>query len=157
MSVPTLDEYISNILCFRAIVLPALYCIGPKLPKDAVRHSDVQNLLKLLSTCGRLLNDIQGFERESKQGKLNAVTLDMIHGIGGQTQEEVLEELRHQINRQRRDLLRFTSKEMNKSVGTILFEPLSSALTEMPYAEVDHGALEFLLGIFYLEDMRLGT
>ncbi|GAA0165068.1 hypothetical protein LIER_20564 [Lithospermum erythrorhizon] len=164
MSVPTLDEYISNILCFRAIVLPALYFIGPKLPKDAVRHSDVQNLLKLLSTCGRLLNDIQGFERESKQGKLNAVTLDMIHGIGGQTQEEVLEELRHQINRQRRDLLRlvlqgndsvlprecrdlfwnmsqvlhlfyskddrFTSKEMNKSVGTILFEPLSSALTE---------------------------
>lgn len=167
MSVPTLDEYMATAYVSFAlgpIILPALYFIGPKLPTDAVKHSDVQNLYKLVSTSGRLLNDTQGFEMESSQGKQNAVPLHIIHGIGGQTQEAVLEELRHQINTQRRELLRlvlhqndsvlprvcrdlfwnmsqilhlfyakddgFTSKEMTKSVGTILFEPLSPSLTE---------------------------
>ena len=65
MSAPTLDEYMANAYVSFAlgpIILPALYFIGPKLPKDAVKHSDVQNLYKLVSTCGRLLNDTQGFE-----------------------------------------------------------------------------------------------
>ncbi|KAI5332531.1 hypothetical protein L3X38_022660 [Prunus dulcis] len=48
---------------------------------------------KLMSTCGRLLNDIQGFKRDSAEGKLNALSLTMIHGNGVVTEEETINEI----------------------------------------------------------------
>lgn len=65
MSVPTMDEYIANgyvSFALGPIVLPALYFVGPKLPNDVVQHPEYQSLFKLMSTCGRLLNDIRSFE-----------------------------------------------------------------------------------------------
>lgn len=64
-SVPTLDEYMNNAYVSFAlgpIVLPALYFVGPNLPEEFVRCSEYQTLFKLMSTCGRLLNDMQGFQ-----------------------------------------------------------------------------------------------
>lgn len=109
MSVPTLDEYMANgyvSFALGPIVLPALYFVGPKLPDDVVQHPDYDSLFKLMSTCGRLLNDIRSFERESKDGKLNAVTLSVIQGNGSISEEAAIEELSHRVEMQRRELLK---------------------------------------------------
>ena len=63
--VPTMDEYMSNGYVSFGLgptLLPALYLVGPKLSEEMVNHSEYHNLFKLLSTCGRLLNDIRGYE-----------------------------------------------------------------------------------------------
>ncbi|KAI3904917.1 hypothetical protein MKW98_007620 [Papaver atlanticum] len=63
--VPTLEEYMANAYVSFAsgpIVLPALYLVGPNIPEEVVRDTEYHNLFKVMSTCGRLLNDIQGFK-----------------------------------------------------------------------------------------------
>lgn len=118
-TVPTIDEYITNAYVSFAlgpIVLPALYLVGPKLTEEDVKNPEFHNLFKLVSTCGRLLNDIRGFERESKEGKLNAVSLYMIHGKGSITEEEAVEELKSIIESSRRELLRLVLQEKDSMV-----------------------------------------
>lgn len=64
-SVPRMDEYMRNAYVSFAlgpIVLPALYLVGPKLSEEAVRAPEFHQLFELMSTCGRLLNDIQSFK-----------------------------------------------------------------------------------------------
>ena len=63
--VPTINEYMENAYVSFAlgpIVLPALYFIGPTLSEEVVQSSEYHYLFKLMSTQGRLLNDIQGFK-----------------------------------------------------------------------------------------------
>ena len=58
---PTMEEYMANAyvsLALGPIVLPALYFVGPKLSEDVLGNSELQRLFMLMSTCGRLLNDI---------------------------------------------------------------------------------------------------
>ncbi|CAL5402407.1 unnamed protein product [Camellia sinensis] len=65
------------------------------------------NLYKLTSNFGRLLNDINSFERESKEDKLNDVSLHMVDGNGGTvTAEESIKEIKSTIVSQMRELLR---------------------------------------------------
>ncbi|XP_040361761.1 ent-kaurene synthase, chloroplastic isoform X3 [Rosa chinensis] len=108
-SVPALDEYMENAYVSFAlgpIVLPALYLVGPKLSEEAVWSFEFHQLYKLMSTCGRLLNDMQTFKRESAEGKLNAVTLAMLHGNGSATEEETFSEMKSIITIKRRELQR---------------------------------------------------
>ncbi|KVH97311.1 Terpene synthase, metal-binding domain-containing protein [Cynara cardunculus var. scolymus] len=107
--VPTITEYMENgyvSFALGPIVLPALYFIGPRLSEEIVQSSEYHNLFKLMSTQGRLLNDIQGFKREMKAGKLNALSLHMIHGKNGVPEEGVVEEMKMVISNQRRELMR---------------------------------------------------
>ena len=63
--VPTMDEYMKNAYVSFAlgpIVLPALYLVGPKLSEDVKGHRELHHLYRLMSSSGRLLNDIQGFK-----------------------------------------------------------------------------------------------
>lgn len=63
--VPTLDEYIENAVVTFAlgpIVLPALYFVGPKITESMVIDPKYSELFRLMSTCGRLLNDVQTYE-----------------------------------------------------------------------------------------------
>ncbi|KAK2654428.1 hypothetical protein Ddye_014284 [Dipteronia dyeriana] len=76
-----------------------LFC---KLSEEVVRSPEFCNLFKRMGTCGRLLNDIQTFKRESKEGKLNAVSMQMSHSV---TAEEVIEKIRARIDNERRELL----------------------------------------------------
>ena len=64
-SVPSMDEYMTNgyvSFALGPIVLPALYCVGPKLSEEIVRTPELHHLYEIMSTCGRLLNDIQTFK-----------------------------------------------------------------------------------------------
>lgn len=62
-SIPTEEEYMENgyiSFALGPIVLPVLYFIGPKLSEEVIKSDEYHNLFKLMSTCGRLLNDYQG-------------------------------------------------------------------------------------------------
>lgn len=64
-TVPTIDDYMENAYVSFAlgpIVLPALYLVGPKLSDEDTENNELNNLFKLMSTCGRLLNDIYTFK-----------------------------------------------------------------------------------------------
>ncbi|VFQ77047.1 unnamed protein product [Cuscuta campestris] len=111
MSVPTLDEYMQNAYISFAlgpIVLPGLYLVGPKLSEEIIQHPEYHSLFKSLSTCGRLLNDLKGFERESKEGKLNSLSLLATHSSGGVAEEEEagVREITNLISAKRREVLR---------------------------------------------------
>ncbi|GER52785.1 ent-kaurene synthase [Striga asiatica] len=111
---PTMDEYMSNAYVSFAlgpIVLPPLYLVGPTLSEEMVQNPEFHILYKLMSTCGRLLNDIQTCERELKEGKLNAVPLYMINNGGKITKEAAVMEMKRLIVSQRRELLRMVLEE----------------------------------------------
>lgn len=64
-SVPTVDEYMENgyvSFALGPIILPALYFVGPQLSEGVVRGVEYHTLFRLVSTCGRLLNDVKSFE-----------------------------------------------------------------------------------------------
>nr|AUZ98427.1 ent-kaurene synthase isoform X1 [Trachyspermum ammi] len=116
--VPKLNEYMANGLISFAlgpIVLPTIYLVGPELSENIVQSGELRDLFKLLSTCGRLLNDVQSFKRESKEGKLNAVSLHMIH-TDAATEDDAIKEINRTINLNRRELLRLVLQEEDSVV-----------------------------------------
>ncbi|KAK1279835.1 hypothetical protein QJS04_geneDACA022955 [Acorus gramineus] len=108
-AVPTLDDYMTNgciSFALGPIVLPTLYFVGPEISEDVIRSPEYSNLFKLMSTCGRILNDVQGFEREGNEGKLNSVSLLVLNGHGKVSVEDAKREMRDKIDCSRRELLR---------------------------------------------------
>lgn len=146
---PSMDEYMENgyvSFALGPIVLPALYFVGPKLSEEVIGNCEYQKLFKLMSTCGRLLNDTRTFDvstetslhdlivftlrvlsflykpllallqRESNEGKLNAVSLCMINAGGNFTKEEAAEVIKGDVERTRRELLRLVLQEKNSTI-----------------------------------------
>lgn len=112
--VPTVEEYIANAVVSFAlgpIVLPALYFVGPKILEYVVEDQEYNELFRLMSTCGRLLNDSQGFEREGSEGKLNSVSLIVLHSGGSMSIEAAKKAIQKSIDTSRRDLLRLVLRE----------------------------------------------
>lgn len=112
--VPTMEEYMMNgVVSFALgpIVLPALYFVGEKLLDSVVKDQEYSELFRLMSTCGRFLNDSQGFEREGSEGKLNSVSLLVLHSGGSMSIEASKEAIQKSIVTSRRDLLRLVLKE----------------------------------------------
>ncbi|KAG6510971.1 ent-kaur-16-ene synthase, chloroplastic-like isoform X1 [Zingiber officinale] len=112
--VPFLDEYMKNgfvSFALGPIILPALYFVGPELPESTVRHIEYENLFELVSTCGRLLNDMQGFQREGKEGKLNGVSLRILHSHCSISEEDVKQEMQQEIDSARTELLRMVLQQ----------------------------------------------
>lgn len=116
--VPTIDEYMNNAYVSFAlgpIVLPSLYFLGPNLSEEVVSSSEYHKLFELMSTCGRLLNDINGYERELAEGKLNAMSLRTMDG--SKTVDEASKEIRSIIATNRRELLKMVlQKKENNSI-----------------------------------------
>lgn len=112
--VPTAEEYMGNaVVTFTLgpIVLPALYFAGPKIAESVVTGPEYNELFRLMSTCGRLLNDVQTYEREYVEGKLNSVSLLVLRSGGSMTIEEARREMQGPIDACRRDLLRLVLRE----------------------------------------------
>ncbi|MED6113876.1 hypothetical protein PIB30_074926 [Stylosanthes scabra] len=118
-AVPTLDEYMQNAYVSFAlgpIVLPPLFLVGPKLSGEAAEIQELHCLFETMSSCGRLLNDINTYERESAEGKLNALGLRLIHGDRAITAEDATKEMKVIIEDKRRELLRLVLKEKGSVV-----------------------------------------
>ncbi|CAO2814819.1 unnamed protein product [Amaranthus hypochondriacus] len=119
MSVPSMVEYMENgyiSFALGPIVLPALYFIGPKLSEEIIRSEEYHDLFKLMSTCGRLLNDFQGFHREAEHGKLNAVSLLMLQENGNVSKEDAIREIKQTVDSKRRELLKMVLQPGNRGV-----------------------------------------
>ncbi|KAG0527406.1 hypothetical protein BDA96_06G230600 [Sorghum bicolor] len=111
--VPTEEEYMANAsltFALGPIVLPTLYFLGPKIPESAIKDPEYNELFRLMSTCGRLLNDVETFEREYNEGKLNSVSLLVLHG-GSMSISDARRKLQKPIDTCRRDLLRLVLRE----------------------------------------------
>ncbi|CAJ1958205.1 unnamed protein product [Sphenostylis stenocarpa] len=118
-TVPTIDDYMENAYISFAlgpIVLPALYLVGPKLSDGDAESHELNHLYKLMSTCGRLLNDIRSFKREFEEGKLNALALHIAHGNGVLTAEDASEKLKGIAEEKRIELLRLILHEKGSAV-----------------------------------------
>ncbi|GAU35841.1 hypothetical protein TSUD_56500 [Trifolium subterraneum] len=101
---PTIDDYMQNAIVSFAlgpIVLPALYLVGPKLSDGFAENQELKYLLKT---------------RESEEGKLNAVSLHMVHGNGVVTYEDTVDKIKGVIEDKRRELLRLVLKEKGSLV-----------------------------------------
>ncbi|CAL5030107.1 unnamed protein product [Urochloa decumbens] len=112
--VPTTEEYITNAALTFAlgpIVLPALYFVGPKISESVVKDPEYNELFRLMSTCGRLLNDVQTYEREYNEGKVNSVSLLVLQSGGSMSIAEARRELQKPIETCRRDLLRLVLRK----------------------------------------------
>ncbi|CAA6675083.1 unnamed protein product [Spirodela intermedia] len=112
-AVPTMEQYLANgyvSFALGPIILPALYFIGPVLSPGIIEDPEYSKLYQLVSICGRLLNDMQSFEREDKEGKPNSVSLLVLEGGGSLSVEGAKEELRHLAERNREELLELVLK-----------------------------------------------
>lgn len=133
-SVPTLDGYMRNgyvSFALGPIILPALYFVGPKLSEDIVRDPEYHNLYELVSTCGRLLNDTQSFERERKEGKLNSLSLQILHSRGSISEDDAKRHTQSLISSKRRELLKLVLRREGSIVPGAckeLFWKMSKAL-----------------------------
>nr|CAD1840323.1 unnamed protein product [Ananas comosus var. bracteatus] len=117
-TVPTIEQYMENgfvSFALGPIILPALYFVGPKLSEEAIADPECHEMFRLVSTCGRLLNDLQGYEREGKEGKLNSISLRLLHGGSSASIEEAKREIKRSVETSRRELLRLVLKE-----GTVI-------------------------------------
>ncbi|VVB11584.1 unnamed protein product [Arabis nemorensis] len=113
-STPSLEDYMENAhvsFALGPIILPATYLIGPLLPEKTIERPEYNQLYELVSTMGRLLNDIQGFKRESAEGKLNAVSLHMIHEQENRSKDDIIESIKVLAERKREELQRLVFEE----------------------------------------------
>jgi len=109
---PSMEEYMAVAEPSYALgttVLTFLYFVGPELSEDVVRGSEYGELFRHINICGRLLNDLQSYEREKDQGKINSVLLLAGH-LGGSV-EAAKAELRSVIAASRRALLRMLVRD----------------------------------------------
>ncbi|CAM0878487.1 unnamed protein product [Alopecurus aequalis] len=107
--VPTVEEYMENAIVgmgLGPIVLTTLYFIGQYRWECVMKEGEYRELFKLMCTCGRLQNDFQTFEREFRDGKLNIVSLLVLHSGASMSIEEAKTELGESIASCRRKLLR---------------------------------------------------
>ncbi|KAK1425274.1 hypothetical protein QVD17_20624 [Tagetes erecta] len=117
--VPTINEYMENgyvSFALGPIVLPAIYFVGPKLSEEIVESPEYHRLYELLSTQGRLLNDIHSFKREFKEGKLNVVALHLSNGENGNVEEEVVKEMMMMIKNMRIEMMKMVVEEKGSIV-----------------------------------------
>ncbi|KAK9152575.1 hypothetical protein Sjap_000055 [Stephania japonica] len=108
-STPAFHEYMSNACTSFAlgpVALITMYFLGPKISKEVIGSPEYTNLFSHTSVCGRLLNDIQSFKREAKQGKPNSVLLHVIRSNGAKSEEEAVRDMKLLIDKSKREVLR---------------------------------------------------
>lgn len=94
---PTFEEYMAAgepSFGLGPIVLASLYLVGPELPEDVVTSQEYNEMFRHMNVCGRLLNDLQSYEREKEQGKVNSVLLLLALEEEGGSIEAVKREVR---------------------------------------------------------------
>ncbi|KAH7437474.1 hypothetical protein KP509_05G074100 [Ceratopteris richardii] len=77
---PTLEEYMENgkaSIAVEAIIQISSFFLGEKILEEWFVDPDYLSIMNSISTISRISNDIRGYQRESRQGKLSCVTLFM--------------------------------------------------------------------------------
>ncbi|KAG8500163.1 hypothetical protein CXB51_003657 [Gossypium anomalum] len=88
--VPSKEEYLgigAVSIALHTIVLPASNLLNPSLADYKIRAGEYQTVSKLAMLIPRLLNDIQSYQKEEQEGKLNYVLLHMTENPGTDIQD----------------------------------------------------------------------
>ncbi|CAN6320314.1 unnamed protein product [Urochloa humidicola] len=99
------------------IVPPSLYLVGPELPEGVVSAAAYGEMLRHMSVCGRLLNDLRTYAKESRVGITNSVQLvaGLRGGGGGSSPASGMEAAKRELSRaveaSRRELLRLVVRD----------------------------------------------
>jgi ent-kaurene synthase len=112
--VPTFDDYLRNAnisYLLGPIVLSTLYFLGQELLESVVKDQEYNELFRLMSTCGRLLNDIQTIEKEGIEVTVNSISLLVLYSGGSMSPEAAKKEIQKSIDSCRRELLRLVLKK----------------------------------------------
>ncbi|XP_038981713.1 S-linalool synthase-like isoform X1 [Phoenix dactylifera] len=114
---PSIDEYLrvgTLSIAIQAMYLPACYLASPKHPQSSsgTRYSKITKLL-MLST--RLLNDIQSYEKEMKDGKLNMVPLYLKANPEANIEDSIAY-IQNKLERFEKQLLEITMVDSNAEV-----------------------------------------
>ncbi|XP_052141625.1 ent-pimara-8(14),15-diene synthase isoform X2 [Oryza glaberrima] len=116
----TVEEYMSaavDSFALGPIITSAALFVGPELSEEVFRSKEYIHLMNLANTIGRLLNDMQTYEKEIKMGKVNSVMLHALsHSGGGRgspeaSMEEAKREMRGVLQGSRCDLLRLVTRD----------------------------------------------
>ncbi|CAF2133819.1 unnamed protein product [Brassica rapa] len=78
--IPSMEEYLRNGIISTAahtIVLPISCLMESCFPQHKLKPGNYDNITTLLMTITRLLNDLQSYQKEREQGKINSVLLNM--------------------------------------------------------------------------------
>ncbi|KAF8114186.1 hypothetical protein N665_0040s0041 [Sinapis alba] len=78
--IPSMEEYLRNGIISTAahtIVLPISCLMESCFPQHKLKPGNYDNITTLLMTITRLLNDLQSYQKEQEQGKINSVLLNM--------------------------------------------------------------------------------
>ncbi|KFK40733.1 hypothetical protein AALP_AA2G034100 [Arabis alpina] len=78
--IPSMEEYLRNgmiSIAAHTIALSVSCLLEPRFPQHKLKSDKYDSLTTLLMIIPRLLNDLQSYQKEQKQGKLNSVLLHM--------------------------------------------------------------------------------
>ncbi|KAL5579371.1 hypothetical protein UlMin_011813 [Ulmus minor] len=105
--IPSMDEYIKVGMVSvgaHTMVLPACCFLSPSLPISKLGTLQYKNITKMLMILARLLNDIQTYQKEKNEGKVNSVLLYMENN-SEVDMEESIAGLRKIVDKKREELL----------------------------------------------------
>ncbi|GMY37277.1 S-linalool synthase-like [Fagus crenata] len=105
--VPSMNEYLETgmiSIATHTMVLPASCFLKPSLPNSKIKPVHYENITKLLMVIARLLNDIQSYQKEKDEGKMNFVLLYLKDNPEADI-EEAIACSREILDKKKKDLL----------------------------------------------------
>ncbi|KAI3510369.1 hypothetical protein L1887_17308 [Cichorium endivia] len=76
--IPSVDEYLETgmiSIATHILVLTSSCFLNPSLPRNKLKPQKYENITQSLMATARLLNDIQSYQKEQEEGKMNLVLL----------------------------------------------------------------------------------
>ncbi|KAK3028498.1 hypothetical protein RJ639_038566 [Escallonia herrerae] len=105
--IPSADEYLKvgmTSIATHTIVLPSSCFLSPWLPDDKLKTNHYETITKLLMATARLLNDIQSYQKEQEEGKMNLVLLHLKANPDGDI-EDSINYVKNILDEKRKELL----------------------------------------------------
>nr|BAQ20600.1 ent-kaurene synthase [Lygodium japonicum] len=132
---PSMSEYMevaTPSIALEPILQPTLFFIGERISDKTIKHKDYAYMMDLVNKVGRLNNDIQGYKRETSQGKISCINIYLKDNPKSTPQEAII-----------------YFKDMIKSTMTLLMEEYLRD-TELPTScKKIHLNLARIMNFFY--------
>ncbi|XP_050230081.1 (E,E)-geranyllinalool synthase-like [Mercurialis annua] len=106
--IPSTQEYLETgmtSIATHTMVLPCSCFLKPSLPKMIPNPTQHETVTKLVMIIPRLLNDIQSYEKEMKEGKINMVLLHMKENPEAEIEDSIAH-VKQIINQKKKEFMK---------------------------------------------------